>query len=74
MDSTWIGVLLLTRSMMQGNENLYYIEKNEVKLVDIKKMNELIKQFPSLIGRIKDIGKYCFDPELDQTQQTKHFL
>lgn len=61
MDSTWIGVLLLTKGMMRGNENLYYYDKQEAKLVDINRMNQLIKEYPQLRETIKNIGSYSFD-------------
>jgi hypothetical protein len=46
VDPAWIGVLLLTKDMMKGNENLYYLDKQDTKLVDVNRMNQLLKRYP----------------------------
>ena len=37
-------------------------------------MNNLILQFPKILPKIKDIGIYTFDVELDQISQTEDFV
>ena len=34
--------------MMKGGDNLYYFDKGALKLVDINRMNNLIKQYPAI--------------------------
>jgi len=41
-------VLQLTKDMMKGGDNLYYFDKGALKLVDINRMNNLIKQYPAI--------------------------
>ena len=52
VDPTWIAVLLLTRNMQKGEDNLYFFEKGSLKLRDAKIMNQLIKEYPSLIKKL----------------------
>lgn len=67
VDSTWIGVLLLTKELMQGNDQLYFLEKESVKLVDKDRMNQLILLYPSVRESVAKIGRYSFDSKMSQT-------
>ena len=73
VDPTWIAVLLLTREMMKG-ENLYFFDKQDLKLVDNARMNKLIKSYPGLAQKLGEIGPYSFPKGMDQEHQTRHFL
>ena len=44
VDPMWIGVLLLTQSYMLGNEQLYYLDKEEAKMNEIKVNIPLYKE------------------------------
>ena len=59
---------------MQGNEQLYYNDKERVNLVSIDKMNSYIKAYPTLRHKISQIGKYSFNPNITQEEQTEHFI
>jgi hypothetical protein len=37
-------------------------------------MNDLIKFYPTIINQLSKIGKYSFNPDIPQTEQTKDFL
>jgi hypothetical protein len=37
-------------------------------------MNDLIKLYATIIDKIAAIGKYSFNPDLTQIEQTKNFL
>ena len=74
MDPTWIAVLLLTRNLLKGSDNLYYFDKQEVIPVDINRMNNLIESYPALRPKLQEIGTYRFDENLSQIEQTEHFL
>jgi hypothetical protein len=60
--------------MMQGNEQLYYNDKESVKLVDIEKMNGYLKSYPQIRDRLAAIGHYSFNAALSQEEQTEHFM
>ena len=53
---------------------MYYFDKQNLKLTDAPKMNEMIKSYPSLRKRIDEIGVYSFPEDVDQMKQTEHFL
>lgn len=70
----WIGVLLLTRDLMRGGDNLYYFDKQEIKVVDIARMNKLIQSYPELRLKIDSLGPVYLDPSMNQKDQTATFL
>jgi hypothetical protein len=43
---------------MQGNDQLYFNEKESVKLANIDKMNNYIKAYPTLKQKLNTIGKF----------------
>ena len=60
MDPVWIAVLLLTRKMMKGGENLYYYDRNSLKLTDAKLMNQMLSDYPLLRKQIEGMLAYEF--------------
>ena len=74
MDPVWMAVLLLTRDMMRGGENLYYYGKQTLNMVDISRMNDLLKAYPAMREKVKAMGRYSFPEGMDQKNQTMHFL
>lgn len=74
VDPVWVGVLMLTRELMRGGDNLYYFDKQEIKLVDIGKMNKLIESYCEVRHRIEEMGPVSLDPSLPQKAQTAAFL
>jgi hypothetical protein len=51
---------------MKGGENLYYFDKQEIKLVDISHMNKLIQSYPQIREAIAALGTLSFDDKLSQ--------
>ncbi len=51
---------------MKGGDNLYYFDKQEIKLVDISRMNKLIQTYPQMRETVAALGTLSFDEKLTQ--------
>ena len=74
VDPTWAGVLLLTQPYMLGNEQLYYLDKEEPKLNETKVMNGLIKEYLVIKEKVEALPPFSFNPSESQERQTESFL
>lgn len=61
-----MGVLILTEELTSGNDQLYYNEKENVKLTNVERMNNYIKAYPAIRNRVSKLGIYQFDQQLSQ--------